>query len=182
MRQERSHPLPAASPRASRRRTEPTVTEWPLSAAMNVCPYDVSRCLVDWGGWSCCGVYALSSEVMSASNVGTLPADRAYRTSLYAATVIVGACLLFLVQPLIAKIILPWFGGTSAVWSAALVFFQACVLGGYSYAHWLTTHVSPKRQSLIHGALLIVSCLMMPILPSEALRPDGTGDPALQIL
>jgi spermidine synthase/uncharacterized membrane protein (UPF0136 family) len=119
---------------------------------------------------------------MSASNAGTLPADRAYRTSLYAVTVIVGACLLFLVQPLIAKIILPWFGGTSAVWSAALVFFQACVLGGYSYAHWLTTHVSPKRQSLIHGALLIVSCLMMPILPSEALRPDGTGDPALQIL
>lgn len=119
---------------------------------------------------------------MSASTVGTLPKDRASRTPLYAVTVIVGACLLFLVQPLIAKIILPWFGGTSAVWSASLVFFQACVLGGYSYAHWLTTHISPKRQSLIHGALLIVSCLMMPILPAEALRPEGTGDPALQIL
>jgi hypothetical protein len=100
--------------------------------------------------------------------------------------VIVGACLLFLVQPLIAKIILPWFGGSSAVWSAALVFFQACVLGGYSYAHWLTHPASisrgPRRQSLIHGALLILSCLMMPILPSEAWRPDGTGEPALQIL
>jgi len=95
--------------------------------------------------------------------------------------VIVGACLLFLVQPLIAKIILPWFGGTSAVWSAALVFFQACVLGGYSYAHWLTG-ISPRRQSLIHGALLIVACSMMPILPSDTLRPDGTGDPSLQIL
>jgi spermidine synthase len=103
-------------------------------------------------------------------------------TPLYAITVIVGACLLFLVQPLIAKMILPWFGGTSAVWSAALVFFQACVLGGYSYAHWLTTYISPRRQSLIHMALLIVSCALMPILPSEALRPDGTGDPALQIL
>lgn len=102
--------------------------------------------------------------------------------TLHAVTVIVGACLLFLVQPLIAKIILPWFGGTSSVWSAALVFFQACVLGGYSYAHWLTTHNSPRRQSLIHGALLIGSCLLMPILPSEALRPEGTGDPALQIL
>lgn len=103
-------------------------------------------------------------------------------TLLYAVTVIVGACLLFLVQPLIAKIILPWFGGTSAVWSAALVFFQACVLGGYSYAHWLTTHISPRRQSLIHGALLVVSCLMMPILPAESFRPDGSGDPAWQIL
>lgn len=118
---------------------------------------------------------------MSVSTVGSLPKARAHGTPLYAVTVIVGACLLFLVQPLIAKIILPWFGGTSAVWSAALVFFQACVLGGYSYAHWLT-RLSPRRQRLIHGALLIISCLMMPILPSEALRPDGTGDPALRIL
>ena len=101
---------------------------------------------------------------------------------LHALTVIVGACLLFLVQPLIAKIILPWFGGTSSVWSAALVFFQACVLGGYSYAHWLTSRCSPRRQSLIHCALLIAGCLMMPILPSDALRPEGTGDPAMQIL
>ena len=116
------------------------------------------------------------------SNVGPLPLTQAHRTPLYAVTVIVGACLLFLVQPLIAKIILPWFGGTSAVWSAALVFFQACVLGGYSYAHWLTTRISPQRQNLIHAVLLIASCLTMPILPSEALRPIGTGDPALQIL
>lgn len=103
-------------------------------------------------------------------------------TPLYAVTVIVGACLLFLVQPLIAKIILPWFGGASSVWSAALVFFQACVLGGYSYAHWLTTRISPRRQSLIHMALLIASCALMPILPSDALRPDGAADPTLQIL
>lgn len=111
-----------------------------------------------------------------------MPEVRARWTPLYAVTVIVGACLLFLVQPLIAKIILPWFGGASAVWSAALVFFQACVLGGYSYAHWLSQLASPRRQGLIHASLLIIGCLMMPILPSEALRPEGTGDPALQIL
>lgn len=121
--------------------------------------------------------------VMSAqSSAAALSTTRAHWTPLYAVTVIVGACLLFLVQPLIAKIILPWFGGTSSVWSAALVFFQACVLGGYSYAHWLTTRISPRRQSLIHIALLIVSCAMMPILPSDALRPEGTDDPTLQIL
>lgn len=121
--------------------------------------------------------------MMSAqSSAASLPATQAHRTPLYAVTVIVSACLLFLVQPLIAKIILPWFGGTSSVWSAALVFFQACVLGGYTYAHWLTTRISPRRQSLIHIALLIGSCVMMPILPSEALRPEGSGDPTLQIL
>jgi len=103
-------------------------------------------------------------------------------TPLFAVTVILSACLLFLVQPLIAKIILPWFGGTSAVWSAALVFFQVCVLAGYSYAHWLTTHVQPRSQRLIHGALLLVACALMPIMPSDGLRPTAEGDPTLQIL
>lgn len=103
-------------------------------------------------------------------------------TPLFAVTVILGACLLFLVQPLIAKIILPWFGGTSSVWSAALVFFQVCVLGGYSYAHWLTTRVQPRTQRVIQGALLIAGCALMPILPSDSLRPSPEGDPTLQIL
>jgi SAM-dependent methyltransferase len=101
---------------------------------------------------------------------------------IYAVTVVLGACLLFLVQPLLAKIILPWFGGTSAVWSAALVFFQVCVLGGYCYAHWLATHIHPRRQGVIHGALLIIGCALMPIMPSEAWRPTDAGDPMLQIL
>src|SRR5688500_10557403 len=103
-------------------------------------------------------------------------------TRLYAATVLIGACLLFLVQPLIAKIILPWFGGTSSVWSAALVFFQVCVLGGYTYAHWLTTYVRPRLQSIVHAGLLIASCALMPILPSDAWRPTEASDPTLQIL
>src|SRR5688500_17467784 len=103
-------------------------------------------------------------------------------TRLYAATVLIGACLLFLVQPLIAKIILPWFGGTSSVWSAALVFFQVCVLAGYSYAHWLTTRIQARTQPLIHGVLLLAACALMPILPSDALRPTAEGDPTLQIL
>ena len=103
-------------------------------------------------------------------------------TSLFAVTVILGACLLFLVQPLIAKIILPWFGGTSSVWSAALVFFQVCVLAGYSYAHLLTTFAHPRRQRVIHGALLIAACALMPILPSDALRPTADADPTLHIL
>ncbi|HET9396574.1 MAG TPA: hypothetical protein VFO36_10995, partial [Nitrospiraceae bacterium] len=103
-------------------------------------------------------------------------------TPLFALTVILGACLLFLVQPLIAKISLPWFGGTSAVWSAALVFFQVCVLAGYSYAHWLTTRMQPRTQRVIHGALLLIACAVMPILPSDTLRPTADGNPTWQIL
>lgn len=103
-------------------------------------------------------------------------------TVLYSVTVILSACLLFLVQPLIAKIILPWFGGASSVWSAALVFFQVCVLGGYSYAHWLTSQARPPMQRFIHGGLLIAGCALMPILPSEAWRPTGATEPTLQIL
>ena len=102
--------------------------------------------------------------------------------AIYAVTVILSACLLFLVQPLIAKMILPWFGGTSAVWTATLVFFQVCLLSGYSYAHWLTTHVQPRTQRIIHGVLLLAGCALMPILPSEAWRPTDGSDPTLQIL
>lgn len=101
---------------------------------------------------------------------------------LYGATVILGGCLLFLVQPLIAKIILPWFGGSSAVWSAALVFFQICVLGGYTYAHWLTSSLQPRLQGIVHTALLLAGCALMPILPSDTWRPVATTDPTLQIL
>ena len=101
---------------------------------------------------------------------------------IYAATVVVGACLLFLVQPLIAKIVFPWFGGSSAVWTAALVFFQVCLLGGYAYAHWLATRVRSSRQWLIHCVLLVGCCALMPILPSDRWRPMGTEDPTTQIL
>lgn len=101
---------------------------------------------------------------------------------IYAATVIVSACLLFLVQPLIAKIILPWFGGSSAVWSAVLVFFQACLLCGYAYAHGLITRVPQRMQRLIHGALLVIGCALMPIIPAETWHPAAADEPTTRIL
>jgi hypothetical protein len=102
--------------------------------------------------------------------------------ALYAASVTLSASLLFLVQPLIAKIILPWFGGTSAVWTAVLVFFQLCVLGGYAYAHALTRLPRERVQRLVHCTLLIASCAFMPILPAEAWRPMDAADPTGRIL
>jgi len=65
---------------------------------------------------------------------------------LFASTILLSAFLLFLVQPIIAKQILPWFGGTSAVWITCLVFFQVVLLAGYTYAHLSTRHLSPRAN------------------------------------
>src|SRR5580692_9736635 len=100
---------------------------------------------------------------------------------LYAATIFLSAFLLFQVQPLIAKIILPWFGGSAAVWSAAMLFFQVSLLAGYAYAHWLTRKPA-RMQMRIHVALLGISCALLPILPSPYWKPSVAGDPTLRIL
>ena len=73
---------------------------------------------------------------------------------LYAATIFLSAFLLFLVQPVIAKQILPWFGGAAAVWAICLVFFQSVLLFGYAYADWTTRRLTPRRQAWVHMALL----------------------------
>jgi len=101
---------------------------------------------------------------------------------LYALTIFLSAFLLFQVQPLIAKIILPWFGGSAAVWAAALLFFQLSLLAGYAYAHALIKLVKPRTQLVIHGALLLVSCALLPILPDASWKPTAVGDPTLRIL
>jgi hypothetical protein len=105
----------------------------------------------------------------------------------YAATIFLSAFLLFQIQPMLAKFILPWFGGSAAVWSAALLFFQLFLLGGYFYAHCLVRYLRPKVQILVHATLLAASLLVLPIIPAGQWKPalgnagDG-GDPALQIL
>ena len=101
---------------------------------------------------------------------------------LFASTILLSAFLLFLVQPIIAKQILPWFGGTSAVWITCLVFFQVVLLAGYTYAHLSTRHLSPRAQSRLHIALLIASLLFLPIVPSAALKPTAEADAALRII
>src|ERR1051326_4102734 len=90
---------------------------------------------------------------------------------IYAVTIFVSAFLLFQVQPLIAKIILPWFGGSSAVWSAALLFFQLMLLAGYAYAHFLIRFVNARTQMAAHVTLLAASCALLPILPSPFWKP-----------
>jgi hypothetical protein len=101
---------------------------------------------------------------------------------LYAVTIFLSAFLLFQVQPLIAKMILPWFGGSAAVWSASMLFFQLLLLAGYAYAHLSNRFLRPRWQMLLHLALLVVSCALLPILPSPAWRPTQAGDPTARIL
>ncbi|HLY62041.1 MAG TPA: fused MFS/spermidine synthase [Terriglobia bacterium] len=102
--------------------------------------------------------------------------------ALYAITIFLSAFLLFQVQPLIVKIILPWFGGSAGVWSAALLFFQLLLLAGYIYAHALIRWVKARTQMALHVSLLAASCLLLPILPPPAWKPTDAGDPTMRIL
>ena len=99
----------------------------------------------------------------------------------FGVTIFTGAFLLFQVQPLIGKYILPWFGGTPSVWTTCLLFFQCLLLGGYAYAH-LLTRLPMRKQAIVHMVLLAASLLFLPIRPSEALQPEPGGNPAWQIL
>ncbi|MCA2965093.1 MAG: spermidine synthase [Acidobacteriota bacterium] len=101
---------------------------------------------------------------------------------LYAITVFLSSFLLFQVQPILAKMILPWFGGSAAVWNACMLFFQAALLAGYTYAHLLFAKVPARRAGKIHTGLLALSLLTLPILPGAAWKPTGGENPALQIL
>src|SRR5690349_14496706 len=101
---------------------------------------------------------------------------------LHAATVFISAFLLFLVQPLLAKQILPWFGGAAIVWTLCMVFFQFVLLLGYSYAHWLTSRVRGPRQAIVHIVLLAASLAFLPIVPDAAWKPAGDDSPVVRIL
>ncbi len=100
----------------------------------------------------------------------------------YALTIFAGAFLLFQVQPLIARILLPWFGGSAAVWTTCLLFFQSALLLGYLYAHWLIQWFPTRLQTRIHALFLAVSILALPIIPKDAWRPSGLEGPTFRVL
>jgi hypothetical protein len=99
----------------------------------------------------------------------------------YAATIFLSSFLLFLVQPIIAKQILPWFGGSAAVWTTCLVFFQSVLLAGYAYAD-VTTRLGARRQALLHVTLLVLSLAILPIIASSGWKPQGDEEPISRIL
>ncbi|MBI5848302.1 MAG: fused MFS/spermidine synthase [Nitrospirae bacterium] len=101
---------------------------------------------------------------------------------MYAGTIFIGAFLLFQIQPMIAKMILPWFGGSAAVWITCMLFFQTWLLAGYIYAHILVRYLKPRLQMLTHAVLLCTSLLILPIVPASGWKPTGSEAPILRIL
>jgi hypothetical protein len=118
-------------------------------------------------------------------------ASASWKTNIFALTTLAGALLLFQVELILGKYILPWFGGTPSVWMTCLLFFQVLLLGGYAYAHVLATRLSPRKQSLLHGVLLGISVVLLillafhwpsPITPGASWRPQGGASPTGLIL
>jgi hypothetical protein len=105
-----------------------------------------------------------------------------HRRLLYAATIFWSAVLLLLIQPVLTKAILPWFGGSSGVWTTSMLFFQVFLLLGYFYAHVIARRLPLRAQVMVHLALLATSALVLPLAPSASWKPLGSGDPAYRIL
>ncbi|HJQ34999.1 MAG TPA: fused MFS/spermidine synthase [Pyrinomonadaceae bacterium] len=101
---------------------------------------------------------------------------------LFACALFVGAFLLFWVQPLVGKALLPLLGGTPAVWNTCMLFFQALLLAGYAYAHALTRWLSSRAQGVLHGALLLGAALALPFAVGNGSGPPAGASPVLWLL
>ncbi|HJV48411.1 MAG TPA: fused MFS/spermidine synthase [Geothrix sp.] len=99
-----------------------------------------------------------------------------------AATIFLSAFLLFQVQPLVGKLVLPWFGGSAGVWTTCLLFFQTLLLLGYLYAHLVVRHLPHRHQVRLHGALLLAACLSLPLRLHPWFRPAGGTEPLGRLL
>ncbi|MEM9645257.1 MAG: hypothetical protein AAF989_09700, partial [Planctomycetota bacterium] len=100
----------------------------------------------------------------------------------FALTTLLSAFLVFQVQPVISKCVLPWFGGTPAVWTTCMLFFQVVLFSGYAYAHLSRTFLQPAMQGAVHLGLLCAALLCLPIEPSDTWKPNGDEAPAWYLL
>src|SRR5688500_14473273 len=109
---------------------------------------------------------------------------------LFSISIFLSAFLLFQIQPMIGKFILPWFGGTPAVWSTLMLFFQVLLTGGYAYAYWLIGRVEKQQQSIIHISLTSIAIIILvllsftwtsPITPDSSWKPNDVTSPILDI-
>lgn len=101
---------------------------------------------------------------------------------LFGGTVLTSAFLLFQVQPLIGKVILPWFGSSPGVWTTCMLFFQLLLLGGYAYSHLIVSRLTPRRQGLVHLLLLALALAWLPLAPDPSWRPGAGDEPIARIL
>ena len=101
---------------------------------------------------------------------------------MYALTTFLSAFLLFQVQPLLSKAILPWFGGSPAVWTVCMLFFQVTLFCGYVYAHLVTRYLPKTGQAVLHVLLLVIAASLGPTTPAASWKPGPTDDPTSRIL
>ena len=101
---------------------------------------------------------------------------------LFSAAVFVSAFLLFQIQPMISKAILPWFGGAPGVWSTCLLFFQTVLFAGYAWAHGLTRCMPPRVQAIIHSLLVLAAVFLLPVIPESSWKPEAGHAPGIRIL
>jgi tetratricopeptide (TPR) repeat protein len=110
---------------------------------------------------------------------GVVSPNGGWGTSLlFSLTLFLSAFLLFTVQPMFAKMVLPLLGGAPAVWNACLVFYQAALLAGYLYAHLSLKWLGPRRQAVLHLALMGLAWIVLPIRVAEGWLPPATSFPA----
>jgi hypothetical protein len=100
----------------------------------------------------------------------------------FGAAIFLGAVLLFLLEPMLAKMLLPRFGGAPAVWTTCVVFFQMLLLAGYAYAHLTTTQLRSRHQVMLHLTLLVVCLAFLPIGIPDLLVPASPDRPAVALL
>jgi hypothetical protein len=102
---------------------------------------------------------------------------------LFSATIFISAALLFLVEPMFAKFVLPSFGGTPAVWTGSMMFFQATLLVGYLYVHATTTWLGARRQAILHLIVVLSPLLVLPLaVPGEEWAPSSQANPIFLLL
>jgi len=108
--------------------------------------------------------------------------SRNLRIAIVACTIFLGAFLLFQVQPIMGKYILPWFGGSPGVWTTCMLVFQLLLFGGYAYAHVLSSLFGLRAQAAIHAGLLLIAACTLPITPDVSWKPTGNESPSLSII
>jgi SAM-dependent methyltransferase len=100
----------------------------------------------------------------------------------FAIATLISAFLVFQVQPVMSKTVLPWFGGSPAVWTTCMLFFQIVLFAGYAYAHAMTRFLSLRQQGRLHFLLIAAALLLLPITPDSAWKPAGAGSPSWKLL
>src|SRR6185369_12816431 len=118
----------------------------------------------------------------STARVLPVPEHGARQALGFALTIFTSAFLLFQIEPLISKVILPWFGGSPAVWTTCLLFFQTLLFLGYAYAHLSTRICTRRQQAILHLALVALALVLMPLAPYAHPKPTGSLHPTLGVL